>query len=978
MAIIQEDKDKLKQNLIANWITWIWDTKINQTDLNEFNATWSFSKDFYKNAKIDQEFKLKNPWIVNIAPSPVPVTDKINTAIPSSTNSSTTTTTWATTDTIKPAIPSITTTWTWTAGATGASTATGATWTTATDNIPKYDTWSPILDTTLTDINKQKNTDRENTINNYILWKSDFDKKKDYYTNYDEVNNIYTWVMKDLNDIYNKWWTPTDTDYQNIATRYNLTLDEVKNPKSIADRWTLTAEWKDKFWQTKAEATIDKSKTDYERYKADMQTKIEQTQQNYNWQIEDVAKQVARNVGWTEAQGAWSWALRWSWYLQGIENIRKDWENTINRLKTLAQQAASASEEDLARAKEDFDKWIAQAKKDMDTQLSDLKQNSILALSEAQATYWLWSDKLTKALEQINNEYWIKSNEAVSAYLWNLKSMNDIANQNISLVEKVNEQNEAKINKRYNEYLSNNWAILWQTSLTQLAQDVWNWTISIQKVNDLKQIMLSSIQSTLWKIAPITTQELKTVETLLSQGYTPAQIVAEMMTLDKFKAKKQVDKTLNLWDKTRVYYDDWSYEDVKTQTTTQAWDKLSDWTLYNKITWETKQSLGTWTTWTIDKQTATSKYWTTPAVRNFNPWNIMDTGFGWQKVEWERFTVFNSPQEWFNALVSKIENIQAWNSKVYSPDMTLLQYISKYAPASDNNNPTAYANSIAKDLWVTSSAKIWDLDPVKLASAHAKHEDRNSYRMLQDLWIINADWTAWTWQDFTENDINKFKYSEKLTPNEQNAYLKEQWLVDKYLKYNATKQETSWWLLDWISSIQDITFPEKTTEFKTKSYNYGTRMDDANKTLSNMDKKYKKSWTTTEYLAPRWEWVPNFIKSDDRQSFEQAQRNFINAVLRQESWAVISDQEFSNAKKQYFPSAWDSEDVIDQKRANREMAIYNMLKSSGKDEQWRDIWNIWKELNKTKPTVDNTWMSIKPWSSFKASNWKEYKITITP
>jgi hypothetical protein len=30
--------------------------------------------------------------------------------------------------------------------------------------------------------------------------------------------------------------------------------------------------------------------------------------------------------------------------------------------------------------------------------------------------------------------------------------------------------------------------------------------------------------------------------------------------------------------------------------------------------------------------------------------------------------------------------------------MTILEYISKYAPASDNNNPQAYANAIAKDL----------------------------------------------------------------------------------------------------------------------------------------------------------------------------------------------------------------------------------------------------------------------------------------
>ncbi len=154
---------------------------------------------------------------------------------------------------------------------------------------------------------------------------------------------------------------------------------------------------------------------------------------------------------------------------------------------------------------------------------------------------------------------------------------------------------------------------------------------------------------------------------------------------------------------------------------------------------------------------------------------------------------------------------------------------------------------------------------------------------------------------------------------------------------------TQWENLEWITNIQDITFPEKTTEFKTKSYNYWTRMDEADRILRNMEEKYKDSWTLTEYLAPRWI-APNFLKTSDRQQFEQAQRNFINAVLRQESWAVISDEEFDNAKKQYFPSAWDTEDTINQKRKNRETSIFNMLKSAWKDEKWRDISNIWKGL----------------------------------
>jgi len=61
--------------------------------------------------------------------------------------------------------------------------------------------------------------------------------------------------------------------------------------------------------------------------------------------------------------------------------------------------------------------------------------------------------------------------------------------------------------------------------------------------------------------------------------------------------------------------------------------------------------------------------------------------------------------------------------------------------------------------------------------------------------------------------------------------------------------------------------------------------------------------------------------SKDQQSIEQAQRDFINAVLRRESGAVISPGEFTNAQKQYFPQPGDSLKVLAQKRANRTLAI---------------------------------------------------------
>lgn len=67
--------------------------------------------------------------------------------------------------------------------------------------------------------------------------------------------------------------------------------------------------------------------------------------------------------------------------------------------------------------------------------------------------------------------------------------------------------------------------------------------------------------------------------------------------------------------------------------------------------------------------------------------------------------------------------------------------------------------------------------------------------------------------------------------------------------------------------------------------------------------------------------LPNVLKSEDRQKFEQAQRNFINAVLRRESGAVISEEEFDNARKQYFPQPGDSSGVLSQKRMNRNTVI---------------------------------------------------------
>lgn len=73
----------------------------------------------------------------------------------------------------------------------------------------------------------------------------------------------------------------------------------------------------------------------------------------------------------------------------------------------------------------------------------------------------------------------------------------------------------------------------------------------------------------------------------------------------------------------------------------------------------------------------------------------------------------------------------------------------------------------------------------------------------------------------------------------------------------------------------------------------------------------------------------NAVASPERQQVVQAQRNFVNAILRVESGAAVSESEFNNAQKQYFPQVGDSKEVLEQKRQNRVTAMQGMARQAG-------------------------------------------------
>ena len=142
--------------------------------------------------------------------------------------------------------------------------------------------------------------------------------------------------------------TITDEQANMIAAKYGVTADEVKNPNKVWEGLTPTEEGKQKLGITAHDQQMTDAATANQRALEDAKTNMAITEQNYNNQISDVQKQLNRNINWAQASGAWSGGLKSSGYLSGIENIRKDGQETINRLKTALENVKNADAENVA------------------------------------------------------------------------------------------------------------------------------------------------------------------------------------------------------------------------------------------------------------------------------------------------------------------------------------------------------------------------------------------------------------------------------------------------------------------------------------------------------------------------------------------------------------------------------------------------------------------------------------------------------
>jgi len=126
---------------------------------------------------------------------------------------------------------------------------------------------------------------------------------------------------------------------------------------------------------------------------------------------------------------------------------------------------------------------------------------------------------------------------------------------------------------------------------------------------------------------------------------------------------------------------------------------------------------------------------------------------------------------------------------------------------------------------------------------------------------------------------------------------------------------------------------------------FGARLEQSGAVIDEIGEQFTDFFQTGAF--------PSAFQSADRQRFDQAKRNFTNAILRRESGAAISPSEFDSADLQYFPQVGDGAEVLAQKKQNRQTALAALQTEAGEA-----FTQLKENLPETTVNIQDTEMSV--------------------
>jgi hypothetical protein len=252
----------------------------------------------------------------------------------------------------------------------------------------------------------------------------------------------------------------------------------------------------------------------------------------------------------------------------------------------------------------------------------------------------------------------------------------------------------------------------------------------------------------------------------------------------------------------------------------------------------------------------------------------------------------------------------------------------------------------AADSWID----IWDPKTILEYAKMARNADWTVNEtfiknLLEDVQAIirSAAWSSWASPDAeTKNFGSATRPNWKQSFDWGKTWVNMSWVWSSWIWTWGSGWWT--WTPTWISSWSTSDLINYNVKFKNQdqsnAFTYATRMIESSEIFNNLwddiSKLSKAEYIKQKALGklPYW----SSLQSNLIQQQEQAERNFVNAVLRKESWAAIADTEFENAKKQYLPQPWDTAETLEQKRKNRLTALKGISAATGN--QWALKWAI--------------------------------------
>jgi hypothetical protein len=262
------------------------------------------------------------------------------------------------------------------------------------------------------------------------------------------------------------------------------------------------------------------------------------------------------------------------------------------------------------------------------------------------------------------------------------------------------------------------------------------------------------------------------------------------------------------------------------------------------------------------------------------------------------------------------------------------------------NFGTTLGHGLASGLTAGQAAQKDFLQTALQQQEMKQRNDELKYRREQD--ARNNQWADMSRQhemkQWTQQDSQKAAYDKligTLSPDEQAAAAADPhafvttYLQTKYGKKSAPdgyqwNEDGSLSYIKGGPKDPSVPVPQRNlrpTTDQTNAAGFYDRMVEAEKILSNP----KLAEANQSYVQNGLYALPggNSLVKPEFQQYNQAQRDFVNAILRKESGAAISPSEFNNAAIQYFPQPGDGPDVSAQKAANRATAIAAMKRSGG-------------------------------------------------